>query len=108
MSREGKIEKLRLLMEELRDMDQDFTPQTVELILYIGLLNKPTQSELAYKTNYSPSGISKTLRKLGDGLNGEAGLGLVKFEAAVANGREKVAWLTTKGEKFLERLLAHL
>lgn len=88
-------------------MDQDFTPQTVELILFIGSLKLPTQTELADKTNYSASGISKTLRKLGDGLNGAEGLGLVKFEPAVANGREKVAWLTTKGEKFLERLLNH-
>ncbi len=107
MSRESRIEKLRLLMEELRDTDPDFTPQTVTLILWIGALDHPTQTELSERTGYSPSGISKTLRKLGDGLNGEAGLGLLKFEPAVANGREKVAWLTTKGEKFLERLLSH-
>jgi DNA-binding MarR family transcriptional regulator len=107
MSRESKLDKLRLLMEELREMDQDFTPQAVALILYIGALDHPTQTELAFKTNYSPSGISKTLRKLGDGLNGASGLGLLKFEPAVTNGREKVAWLTPKGEKFLERLLSH-
>ncbi len=109
MSRETKLEHLKSFFSELRDVDSDFTPQAVELLLWVALANESqSMTELAKKCGYTLSGVSKTVVRLGEKINGVEGLGLVRSDYDAGNYRQKIIRLTPKGERFIERLISYL
>lgn len=107
-SRDTKLEHLKKFFGELRDVDPDFTPQAMELLLWVSSLEKPTMSDLAERTGYSISGVNRVIAKLADKFNGKQGLGLLTADFDPGNYRQKLVSLTTKGNRFIERLLGYM
>lgn len=108
MSGDAKYRKLRELFRLIRDEDVDFTPQLLELLVTVPLMDKPTMSDLADQVGYSLAGVNKTMAKLAVKFNRVDGLGLVHVDYDPDNARQKLVRLTPKGRKFLDSLSAYL
>jgi len=66
--------------------------------------NPPGVLELGRVLSLSSAGASRILNKLGRGLKGEDGLGLVELAEDPANWSRKLVRITPKGERLMEAL----
>jgi DNA-binding MarR family transcriptional regulator len=66
--------------------------------------NPPGVLELGKGLNLSSAGASRILSRLGRGLKGEEGLGLVELTEDPSNWSRKLVRITPKGERLMEAL----
>ena len=103
-----KLAKLQRLFSQLRDVYDEFPPQTVQVLLIIAEAGTITLTDLCEKVGLTIGAVSRNAGRLADKHNGVKGLGFITVEFAPGSYRQKVAALTPKGDRFLADLLENL
>lgn len=104
----AQVAKLLRLVQTIREVEEEFPPQTLEILLLIAMEGTMSMSALQEKLGFSLGAVSRNLAKLAVSHNGVRGFGFITVDFAPGNYRQKVAAVTTKGLNFIDRLLATL
>ncbi len=103
--REVDLSKLQELIKTLRDVYDEFPPQTVQVFLVIAEEGVITLTDLCEKVGLTIGAVSRNVGRLADKHNGVEGLGFVTVDFVAGSYRQKDARLTPKGERFLAKLM---
>lgn len=94
-----------LFIEELRKLDAELPTQHAAALLVIARDEGITQQRAAEVLGTSKSGIQRAFDRLSDkGSLGKEGLGLIVVEAGAEDARQRCAFLTAKGRRFVNTL----
>lgn len=103
------------IMRDLATLDNviklvsDLEPQQIRLLLNIAMHPGLTQQELADRCDIALSSVSRNLMALGEWHRfGKPGLNLVEKTEDPHERRRQIAFLTIKGKKLVEHILAVL
>ena len=100
----SKIEKLESLCKAVRDVDNEFPPQSIQVLCIVALNPEISIVDISEKVGLSFAATSRNVTKLCDKTNGKEGLGLLAVGFNPANYSHKQISLTAKGQRFLDRL----
>lgn len=101
---QSKIEKLERLCKAVRDLDNEFPPQSLQLLCLVSLSEGISIVDLSLRVDLSYAATSRNVAKLDDKTNGKEGLGLLTVDFNPTNYAAKIVKITAKGQRFLERL----
>lgn len=100
----SKIEKLEKLCKEVRDVDNEFPPQSIQVLCVVSQNPGCAMVDICERVGLSFAATSRNIQKLADKHNGKEGLGLLTVVPDPTNYAYKKVSLTTKGQRFLDRL----
>jgi DNA-binding MarR family transcriptional regulator len=100
----SKVEKLEKLCKEVRDIDNEFPPQTLQILCVVAQNPGTSIGDIGERVGLSFAATSRNIVKLCDKTNGKQGLGLLSVEFNPTNYSSKLITLTAKGLRFVERL----
>lgn len=97
-----------LFIEELRKLDAELPTQHASALLVIARDEGITQQKAAEALGTSKSGIQRAFDRLSEkGSLGKDGLGLIEVRPGLDDARQRCAYLTAKGRRFVNTL-SHL
>lgn len=104
----AQVDKLLKLVRAIRDVEAEFPPQSLEILLMIAAEGTLGMSDIQERISIPMSlgAVSRNLRKLAVSHNGRKGFGFVTVSFAPGTFRQKEATMTPKGLSFIDRLLA--
>lgn len=95
-----------LFAEELRKLDPELPVQHAAAFLMVAREEGITQVQAAERLGISKSAIQRAFDKLSDkGSLGKEGFGLIEIREGVEDKRNREAYLTAKGKRFLNSIV---
>lgn len=103
-----KMKSLFLLLDKLRSLSRQAPLQLAALLWYVAANEGCAMRQLIARIGIAPSTVSLDIARLGERLtvSGKFGLGLVRTEEDSTDRRSKRVFLTSKGKRFIQSLLA--
>jgi DNA-binding MarR family transcriptional regulator len=97
------LHALLRLIGVVRKVDPEMPAQSLNTLLVVAQEPGIHQWDLARKLAVSPSAAARIALRLGDQtVMGKKGLGLLHVETDEADRRQRLLWLTPKGQAFLK------
>lgn len=104
-TRQSNLVRLLRVMEEFRQLEPDLPSQVIHAFLAAALTPGLSIRDLQDRLGMSSASASRSFSFLSDQHRlGKEGLGLIRYEGDAQNGRIKRVFLTTKGQRLVERL----
>ena len=104
MSNPLKIDQLCALIDTIRDVESEFPPQSIKILLLVAKTDRAMLVDIARLVGLTPGAVSRNMQKLAVNFNGVTGLGFLEVNFVEGNYRQKEAKLTPKGERFVQKL----